>query len=470
MKKIFLSLFIMPLAIAITSGLNNNTNEVVETHAMAPVTENYSHDFETNLDIGLNTAIFNSSLQIEEPYIAREVGIALSHSHFLKHELKGYIVSDNLEIQLLATTIFSPSRTLTVDMLDVFGNTICSNEITADETGHFSLTVPQKDAANASSFIIYNFEDGISYGMFLKEISVSYDYMMTDPLNISYTNIETDEHNRITNGDNFPYNGLYSNGQLHIANNVLLDTVSPISNKIYVSSLLGENTVVTREEISVNMTLSSTSAISSNYDFTVFVVNELGEVVASGTPYTVNVSLRDELVTLTVSLTDVPHFELLGNYRVIVNVDYDYDKDGTDVVILSKLTLSSANEAVGCNPKSREFINLVMFSNEEGTCNTRFYQARDLFLGLPTRYQDAMKNPSETVTSYKRYNMSNAHLGIERYLAWATALGEDPFSNTYSYQTNKYDAKGSSILIISISALCFASIGSFVVYKKKKIR
>ncbi len=104
-------------------------------------------------------------------------------------------------------------------------------------------------------------------------------------------------------------------------------------------------------------------------------------------------------------------------------------------------------------------VNYLLYEDNVDQCTTKFYEARNTYLSLTTLEQNEFLNSVDSITVEAR----------ERYVAWASVLSEEPWSNTslLNRNTNNSDMLAtivvSTIFLVSISSL----LGYFIISKRK---
>ncbi len=105
-----------------------------------------------------------------------------------------------------------------------------------------------------------------------------------------------------------------------------------------------------------------------------------------------------------------------------------------------------------------EVVTYILAENNTNQCYTRFYVARDMILTLS----------SSDLNEFKMSFVDTNVLARDRYLAWATSLDENPYSNSTSLYLEA--VKQTDVVLIStiLISVIFLS-GVVIVIKKKKI-
>ncbi len=481
MKKRFLMMMtLVPLTIALIGNLNNNINSVVETKATSQELEEVVYDFSTET-LGANIATFNFDNEQIEPTFVENAGLTLNPGEYIKYDVKGFITSSAVEINIVANNeVVSPDSAAAIIAIDVFGNVLYGDAAPLRQYGSmygYALNVdlgPSGLLSYVSSFLVYGYDVNTDDAGSLSTtvLAFQYNYSLDEPIMVPPTSKNNEIYTSFSENSKFLYKGDYTDGKMHISNNIEYNADSQYgdlisSNVIYKEADLASTSFAARDVMTSKLTISTPSTLIDSFTLQASIATRQGKVITSGEIVTITGSHTDSVIEVSASLVDVPYLELAHTLTFIIRVDYTYDASGTDSMIVSNLDLEFLTEGAS-SPISRKFINSVMFTNEENTCQTRFYEARNLYLALPLREQVALKEQSIYTSGIIYYEASAVVLGMERYLTWATILGEDPYSNTSLLTPTESTFKSDSVFIIVTSTIALIGVASYLIVSKRK--
>ena len=151
--------------------------------------------------------------------------------------------------------------------------------------------------------------------------------------------------------------------------------------------------------------------------------------------------------------------------RFIINdtthqtVDISFSSTGHDFYAISNSKVDDKNTCSSLYHNASTLSAYVLSDDTEGTCQNKFEGAKLLYLDLSEEEQTAFK----TDATY-----ADAHA---RYVAWATALGLDPYTGTSATRSYFFTSDNTSnVAVILVIVTCLSFVGLIAVKSVRKAR